>query len=54
MNDTDTNKGVDVEIDTQEKSILQVSQLNQFYGQSHTLWDLDLKKCLRSISTVNT
>lgn len=25
-----------------EKSILQVSQLNQFYGESHTLWDLDL------------
>jgi len=24
------------------KSILNVSQLNQFYGESHTLWDLDL------------
>ena len=25
-----------------EDSILQVSSLNQFYGESHTLWDLDL------------
>lgn len=26
----------------QEGSILRVSSLNQFYGESHTLWDLDL------------
>lgn len=26
----------------QEDSILRVSSLNQFYGESHTLWDLDL------------
>ncbi len=30
----DTNQGTG--------SILQVSSLNQFYGESHTLWDLDL------------
>lgn len=24
------------------KNILEVNQLNQFYGESHTLWDLDL------------
>ena len=27
---------------TATNSILQVSSLNQFYGESHTLWDLDL------------
>jgi len=26
----------------ESSSILQVSSLNQFYGESHTLWDLDL------------
>lgn len=26
----------------EQSSILQVSSLNQFYGESHTLWDLDL------------
>ncbi len=26
----------------ENNSILQVSSLNQFYGESHTLWDLDL------------
>lgn len=26
----------------EENTILQVSSLNQFYGESHTLWDLDL------------
>ncbi len=25
-----------------QSSILEISQLNQFYGESHTLWDLDL------------
>ncbi len=29
-------------MDTENKSILQVNQLNQLYGASHTLWDLDL------------
>ena len=24
------------------KSILEIRRLNQFYGQSHTLWDVDL------------
>lgn len=27
---------------TVPSSILEISQLNQFYGESHTLWDLDL------------
>ena len=27
---------------TNDNAILQVSQLNQFYGESHTLWDMDL------------
>lgn len=27
---------------TSDNAILQVSQLNQFYGESHTLWDMDL------------
>lgn len=31
-----------VETKVEQSSILQVSQLNQFYGESHTLWDLDL------------
>jgi len=30
------------EQDKEENLILQVSSLNQFYGESHTLWDLDL------------
>ena len=29
--------------------MLQVEQLNQFYGQSHTLWDLDLNVVSGSI-----
>jgi len=29
-------------IEITKDSIIQVSQLNQFYGESHTLWDLDL------------
>lgn len=28
--------------DPAEDSIIEVRQLNQFYGESHTLWDLDL------------
>lgn len=32
----DNSPGVD------DKPILQVDRLNQFYGESHTLWDLDL------------
>jgi len=27
---------------TNQSSILDISKLNQFYGESHTLWDLDL------------
>jgi urea transport system ATP-binding protein len=27
---------------TQDESLLTISDLNQFYGESHTLWDLDL------------
>ena len=30
------------EVIQETSSILQVSSLNQFYGESHTLWDLDL------------
>ena len=30
------------ELKQETSSILQVSSLNQFYGESHTLWDLDL------------
>ena len=36
------NKEIDEELKQQTNSILQVSSLNQFYGESHTLWDLDL------------
>ena len=36
------NSDKSVVLDSRQKSILQVSQLNQFYGESHTLWDLDL------------
>lgn len=38
------NKGDNKEAskETAIHSILQVSSLNQFYGESHTLWDLDL------------
>ena len=38
MNNSESNAVVN----SKQKSILQVSQLNQFYGESHTLWDLDL------------
>jgi len=36
------NKKRNEELEQQKNSILQVSSLNQFYGESHTLWDLDL------------
>ncbi len=38
MNNSENSSALSAEI----KPILQVSQLNQFYGESHTLWDLDL------------
>jgi len=36
------NKESNNELNQETSSILQVSSLNQFYGESHTLWDLDL------------
>ena len=36
------NKEPNNELNQETNSILQVSSLNQFYGESHTLWDLDL------------
>jgi len=36
------NKKQNKEMGKKSSSILQVSSLNQFYGESHTLWDLDL------------
>jgi len=36
------NKESNSKLSQEENSILQVSSLNQFYGESHTLWDLDL------------
>lgn len=36
------NKDSNNEINQETNAILQVSSLNQFYGESHTLWDLDL------------
>jgi len=36
------NKEPSAKLKHETDSILQVSSLNQFYGESHTLWDLDL------------
>jgi len=36
------NKELNKEKNEEQSPILQVSSLNQFYGESHTLWDLDL------------
>ena len=42
MENKEPNKELNNEQSTEKDSILQVSRLNQFYGESHTLWDLDL------------